>query len=45
MRCLLRKSDKSAKKKAKKIYDDVFGDNDNYDEYDDVGGALEDDFS
>jgi hypothetical protein len=26
------------------IHNDVFGDNDNYDEYDQVGGAYEDDF-
>lgn len=39
-----KKSDKAAKKKAKEIHDDVFGDNDNYDEYDDMGGAFEDDF-
>lgn len=45
MRCLLRKSDKVTKKEAKKIHDDVFGDNDNNDEYDDVGKALEDEFS
>lgn len=40
MRSLLR-----TKKEEKKIHDGVFGDNDNYDEYDDVGKALEDDFS
>jgi hypothetical protein len=26
------------------IHDDVFGDNDNFDQYDDMGGAYEDDF-
>mmetsp|Transcript_35657 Transcript_35657/g.66003 ORF Transcript_35657/g.66003 Transcript_35657/m.66003 type:complete len:266 (-) Transcript_35657:250-1047(-) len=39
-----KKADKSAKKKAMDIHADVFGDNDNYDEYDDMGGAYEDDF-
>lgn len=39
-----KKTDKAAKKKAMQIHDDVFGDNDNYDEYDDMGGAFEDDF-
>merc|ERR1712194_176415 len=39
-----KKADKVAKKKAKDINADVFGDNDNYDEYDDMGGAYEDDF-
>lgn len=39
-----KKVDKAAKKKALDIHADVFGDNDNYDEYDDMGGAYEDDF-
>lgn len=39
-----KKVDKAAKKKALDIHDDVFGDNDNYDQYDDIGGAYEDDF-
>lgn len=39
-----KKADKAAKKKAMDIHADVFGDNDNYDEYDDMGGAYEDDF-
>jgi len=39
-----KKADKAAKKKALDIHKDVFGDNDNYDEYDDIGGAYEDDF-
>mmetsp|Transcript_32470 Transcript_32470/g.58688 ORF Transcript_32470/g.58688 Transcript_32470/m.58688 type:complete len:262 (-) Transcript_32470:219-1004(-) len=39
-----KKVDKAAKKKAMSINADVFGDNDNYDEYDDMGGAYEDDF-
>ena len=39
-----KKVDKQAKKKALDIHNDVFGDNDNYDAYDDMGGAYEDDF-
>ena len=39
-----KKVDKAAKKKALDIHNDVFGDNDNFDEYDDMGGAYEDDF-
>jgi len=39
-----KKEDKAIKKKAKDINKDVFGDNDNYDEYDEYGGAYEDDF-
>lgn len=39
-----KKSDKTVKKKAMDINKDVFGDNDNYDQYDDIGGAYEDDF-
>ncbi|KAL9191453.1 hypothetical protein ACHAXT_001159 [Thalassiosira profunda] len=39
-----KKADKAAKKKALDIHNDVFGDNDNFDEYDDMGGAYEDDF-
>lgn len=39
-----KKVDKVAKKKAMDIHADVFGDNDNYDAYDDMGGAYEDDF-
>lgn len=39
-----KKTDKAAKKKAMDINADVFGDNDNFDEYDDMGGAYEDDF-
>lgn len=39
-----KKVDKIAKKKAKEIHNDVFGDNDNYDDYDEMGGAYEDDF-
>jgi len=39
-----KKVDKVAKKKAMDIHDDVFGDNDNFDQYDDMGGAYEDDF-
>ncbi len=39
-----KKADKEAKKKAMEINKDVFGDNDNYDEYDEIGGAYEDDF-
>ena len=39
-----KKVDKAAKKKAMDIHNDVFGDNDNFDEYDVMGGAYEDDF-
>ena len=39
-----KKSDTVAKKKAMDIHNDVFGDNDNYDKYDDIGGQYEDDF-
>jgi translation initiation factor 3 subunit J len=39
-----KKVDTMAKKKAMDIHNDVFGDNDNYDKYDDIGGAYEDDF-
>jgi translation initiation factor 3 subunit J len=39
-----KKVDKVEKKKAMAIHNDVFGDNDNYDEYDQMGGAYEDDF-
>jgi len=39
-----KKEDKALKKKAMDINKDVFGDNDDYDEYDDVGGQYEDDF-
>merc|ERR1712194_104822 len=39
-----KKDDKALKKKAKDINKDVFGDNDNYDDYDEIGGAYEDDF-
>lgn len=39
-----KKVDTVAKKKAMDIHNDVFGDNDNYDKYDDIGGAYEDDF-
>lgn len=39
-----KKADKAAAKKAMEINSDVFGDNDQYDEYDEIGGAYEDDF-
>jgi len=39
-----KKADKAAEKKAMQIHQDVFGDNDRYDEYDEIGGAYEDDF-
>jgi len=39
-----KKEDKALKKKAMDINKDVFGDNDDYDEYDDMGGRYEDDF-
>jgi len=38
------KKDKSAEAKAKKEKEDLFGDNDVYDEYDDYGAQYEDDF-
>ncbi|KAL7522124.1 hypothetical protein ACHAWX_006811 [Stephanocyclus meneghinianus] len=39
-----KKADKAAAKKAMEIHDEVFGDNDQYDKYDEIGGAYEDDF-
>lgn len=39
-----KKENKTVKKKAMDINKEVFGDNDEYDEYDDIGGAYEDDF-
>eukprot|EP00804_Cyclotella_cryptica_P010673 CCRYP_005468-RC/>CCRYP_005468-RC protein AED:0.21 eAED:0.21 QI:570/0.85/0.75/1/0.14/0/8/2015/178 len=39
-----KKADKVAAKKAMEIHDEVFGDNDQYDKYDEMGGAYEDDF-
>lgn len=39
-----KKADKSKEAKAKKLHDDVFGENDNYDAYDQMGGDYEDDF-
>jgi len=39
-----KKADKQVTKKAKEINQDVFGDNDQYDEYDEMGGDFEDDF-
>jgi translation initiation factor 3 subunit J len=39
-----KKADKAAAKKAMEIHSEVFGDNDQYDEYDEIGGAYEDDF-
>ncbi|KAL7513558.1 hypothetical protein ACHAXN_010792, partial [Cyclotella atomus] len=39
-----KKADKAAAKKAMEIHSEVFGDNDRYDEYDEMGGAYEDDF-
>jgi translation initiation factor 3 subunit J len=39
-----KKQDKSEQAKIKKVHDDVFGDNDMYDDYDAIGDAYEDDF-
>jgi len=39
-----KKVDKVEKKKAMAVNEDLFGDNDNYDEYDQMGGDYEDDF-
>ena len=39
-----KKADKAAAAKAKKLHDEVFGDNDHYDEYDAMGASYEDDF-
>jgi translation initiation factor 3 subunit J len=39
-----KKQEKAEKEKAKKIHDDVFGDNDIYDDYDAYGESYEDDF-
>jgi translation initiation factor 3 subunit J len=38
------KRDKAAENKAKKLAAEMYGDNDNYDAYDEMGGAYEDDF-
>ena len=39
-----KKVDKVAKKKALDTHNDVFGDNDQFDEYDEYGNDYEDDF-
>lgn len=39
-----KKQDKAAKKKALDTHNDVFGDNDQFDEYDEYGNDYEDDF-
>ncbi|KAL3911537.1 MAG: hypothetical protein SGARI_001600 [Bacillariaceae sp.] len=39
-----KKQDKIEKEKAKKIQDEVFGDSNDYDVYDEIGDAYEDDF-
>lgn len=38
------KKDKKAEAKAKQLQNELFGDNDNYDDYDDYGAQYEDDF-
>lgn len=38
------KKDKKAEAKAKQLQTELFGDNDNYDEYDEYGAQYEDDF-
>ena len=38
------KKDKKAEAKAKQLQTELFGENDNYDEYDDFGADYEDDF-
>ena len=39
-----KKADKKEQAKVKKQHDEVFGDNDNYDDYDQMGGDYEDAF-
>lgn len=39
-----KKVEKASKKKILDKHNDVFGDNDNYDAYDDIGNNYEDDF-
>jgi translation initiation factor 3 subunit J len=39
-----KKQDKVEKVKAKKLQDEVFGDSNKYDMYDEIGEAYEDDF-
>lgn len=39
-----KKQDKKAVAEAKKIHDEVFGDSNQYDEYDEIGEQYEDDF-
>ena len=39
-----KKKDKAAEKKAKKLAVELYGDNDQYDEYDDYGANYEDAF-
>lgn len=39
-----KKVDKAAEKKAKQIQAELYGDNDQYDEYDDMGADYEDAF-
>lgn len=38
------KKDKVAEKKAKKVQQEIYGDNNQYDEYDDIGADYEDAF-
>ena len=38
------KKDKAAIAKAKKLQEELFGDNDQYDDYDEYGAQYEDDF-
>jgi len=40
----IKKRDKAAERKAKQVEKDLFGDNDDYDEYDQMGGDYEDAF-
>ena len=39
-----KKQDKIEKAKAKKVQDEIFGDSNQYDEYDEMGEQYEDDF-
>ena len=39
-----KKADKAAEAKARQIHDETFGDNDRYDDYDQMGAEFEDNF-
>lgn len=39
-----KKADKAAEAKARQVHDETFGDNDQYDDYDQMGADFEDDF-